>query len=150
MSSFTGKYYYTVDPKGRIIMPAPLRKIILADYNTKFYVANALFDRCLHMYPKEEWNTLEEKVRSLPKMDKDVKLFKRRVIASATECDIDKQGRILIPSALREDADIAGDIVIVGQVEKIELWSRKEWDAVVDLSGVDQESVEEKLAGYGL
>ena len=150
MSSFTGKYYYTVDPKGRIIMPAPLRKIISANYNTKFYVANALFDPCLHMYPQEEWSSLEEKVRSLPKMDKDVKLFKRRVIASATECDIDKQGRILIPAALREDADIAGDIVIVGQVEKIELWNRKEWDAVVDLSGVDQESVEEKLAGYGL
>ena len=150
MSSFTGKYYYIVDPKGRIIMPAPLRKIISAHYNTKFYVANALFDHCLHMYPQEEWNSLEEKVRSLPKMDKDVKLFKRRVIASATECDIDKQGRILIPAALREDADISGDIVIVGQVEKIELWSRKEWDAVIDLSGVDQESVEEKLAGYGL
>jgi MraZ protein len=150
MSAFTGKYYYTVDPKGRIIIPSPLRKIIFDHYNTKLFAANALFDRCLHIYPQEEWSRLEEKVRSLPKMDRDVKLFKRKVIASATECELDKQGRILIPAALREDADINGDIVIVGQIEKIELWNKKEWDAVTDLSRVDQHAVEEKLAGYGL
>jgi len=150
MASFKGKYYYTVDPKGRIIMPSPLRKIIFDHYNTKLIVANALFDRCLYIYPQEEWNVLEEKVRSLPRMDPDVKLFKRNVIASATECDLDRQGRILVPAALREDADINGDIVIVGQLEKIELWNRKAWDAVTDLSGVDQRAVEGKLAGYGL
>ncbi|MBI4847782.1 MAG: division/cell wall cluster transcriptional repressor MraZ [Nitrospirae bacterium] len=150
MPAFTGKYYYTVDPKGRIIIPSPLRKIISDHYNTKLFVTNALFDRCLHIYPLEEWNKLEEKVRTLPKMDKDIKLFNRRVIASATECEVDKQGRILVPSALREDADINGDIVIVGQIEKIELWNKKEWDAAVDISGVKQEAVEDKLAGYGL
>jgi len=150
MPAFSGKYYYTVDPKGRIIVPSPFRKIISAHYNTKLYVTNALFDRCLHIYPLEEWNNLEEKVRSLPKMDKDVQLFKRRVIASATECEIDKQGRVLIPAALREDAGINGDIVLVGQIEKIEMWNRKDWDDVVDLARVDRESVENKLAGYGL
>ncbi len=150
MSAFSGKYYYTVDPKGRIIVPSPFRKIISAHYSTKLYVTNALFDSCLHIYPQEEWKILEDKVRSLPQMNKEIKLYKRRVIASATECEIDKQGRILIPASLREDAGINGDIAIVGQIEKIELWSRSEWDAVVDLTKVDQESVEEKLAGYGL
>ncbi|RJQ44890.1 MAG: division/cell wall cluster transcriptional repressor MraZ [Nitrospiraceae bacterium] len=150
MSSFSGKYYYTVDPKGRIIIPSPLRKIIFDHYSTKLFVANALFDKCLHIYPQEEWNRLEEKVRSLPKMDQDVKRFKRIVIASAIECEIDKQGRLLVPAALREDANINGDIVIVGQIEKIELWNRNEWDVVTDLSGVDQQATEEKLAGYGL
>lgn len=150
MPAFSGKYYYNVDPKGRIIIPSPFRKTISAHYNTTLYVANALFDRCLHIYPQEEWNRLEEKVRDLPKMDKDIKLFKRKVIASAAECELDKQGRILIPAALREDAGINGDIAIVGQIEKIELWNRKEWDAVVDLSKVDQKAVEEKLADYGL
>ncbi|MCK5504163.1 MAG: division/cell wall cluster transcriptional repressor MraZ [Thermodesulfovibrionia bacterium] len=150
MPAFSGKYYYTVDPKGRIIIPSPFRKIISAHYNTKLYVTNALFDHCLHIYPQEEWNRLEEKVRDLPKMDKDIKLFKRRVIASATECELDKQGRVLVPAALREDAGINGDIAIVGQIEKIELWNRKDWDAVIELAGIDQESVEEKLANYGL
>ncbi len=150
MSAFSGKYYYTVDPKGRIIVPSPFRKIISAHYSTKLYVTNALFDPCLHIYPLEEWKNLEDKVRALPQMNKEIKLYKRRVIASATECEIDKQGRILIPASLREDAGINGDIAIVGQLEKIELWNRKEWDAVVDLSNIDQESVEETLAGYGL
>jgi MraZ protein len=150
MPAFSGKYYYTVDLKGRIIVPSPFRKIISAHYNTKLYVANALFDNCLHIYPQEEWNNLEEKVRSLPRMDRDVKLFKRKVIASAAECELDRQGRILVPAALREDADINGDIVIVGQIEKIEMWNRKDWDDAVDLTKVDREAVEEKLAGYGL
>jgi len=150
MPAFTGKYYYTVDPKGRIIIPSPLRKIIFDHYNTKLFITNALFDHCLHIYPQEEWSKLEEKVRSLPKMDRDIKLFNRRVIASATECEIDNQGRILVPAALREDAGINGDIVIVGQLEKIELWNKSEWDAVTDLSAVNQTAVEEKLAGYGL
>lgn len=150
MSAFTGKYYYTVDPKGRIIIPSPLRKILSDHYNAKLFVTNALFDRCLLIYPQEEWSKLEEKVRSLPKMDRDIKLFNRRVIASAMECEIDRQGRILIPASFREDADINGDIVIVGQVEKIELWNRKEWVSAVDLSGVNQDAVENKLAGYGL
>ena len=95
-------------------------------------------------------SNLEEKVRSLPRMDRDVKLFKRKVIASAAECELDRQGRILVPAALREDAGINGDIVIVGQIEKIEMWNRKDWDDAVDLTKVDREAVEEKLAGYGL
>ena len=150
MPAFTGKYYYVVDPKGRIIIPSPLRKIIFDNYNTKLFVANALFDRCLHIYPQEEWTKLEEKVRSLSQVDPNVKIFKRNVIASATECELDKQGRVLIPAALREDVGINGDIVIVGQIDKIELWNRKEWDVVTDLSGVDQQAVEGKLADYGL
>lgn len=150
MPAFSGKYYYTVDPKGRIIIPAPFREIISTNYSPKLYVVNAMFDRCLHIYPQEEWNRLEEKVRALPKMQEDVRFFMRRVIASAQECEIDKQGRILIPAAHREDAGINGDIVIVGQIEKIELWDRKEWDAVVDPSRIDRRAVEERLASYGL
>ncbi len=150
MPAFSGKYYYTVDPKGRIIIPALFREIISTNYSPKLYVVNAMFDRCLHIYPQEEWNRLEEKVRALPKMQEDVRFFMRRVIASAQECEIDKQGRILIPAAHREDAGINGDIVIVGQIEKIELWDRKEWDAVVDPSRIDRRAAEERLASYGL
>jgi len=83
-------------------------------------------------------------------MLEDVRFFMRRVVASAQECPIDKQGRILIPAAHREDAGIKGDVVIVGQIEKIELWDRAEWDAVVDLSRIDRKAAEERLASYGL
>ena len=79
-----------------------------------------------------------------------MKFFMRRVIASAQEVELDKQGRILIPAAHREDAGLNTDIVIVGQIEKIELWDRKEWDAVNDPSRLDKKVVAEKLAAYGL
>ncbi len=150
MPAFSGKYYYTLDPKGRVIIPAPFREIISSNYNPKLYVVNDIFDNCLHIYPQEEWSKLEEKVRTLPKMDEDVKLFIRKVIGSAQETEIDKQGRILISAAQRQDAGLNSDIVIVGQLDKIDLWDRKEWDAVNDLSKIDKKTTAEKLAAYGL
>lgn len=150
MPAFSGKYYYTADPKGRIIIPSPFREIISTHYSTKLFITNDLFDRCLQLYPHEEWAKIEDKVRTLPKTDQHVKFFLRRVVASAQEVELDKQGRILIPAAHREDAALNGDIVIVGQIDRIELWDRKEWDAVSDPSTIDRTSVAEKLASYGL
>jgi MraZ protein len=150
LPAFSGKYYYTLDPKGRVIIPAPFREIISSNYNPKLYVVNDIFDNCLHIYPQEEWSKLEEKVRTLPKMDEDVKLFIRKVIGSAQEVEIDKQGRILVSAAQREDAGLRSEIVIVGQLDKIDLWDRKEWDAVNDLSRIDKKATAEKLAAYGL
>lgn len=150
MPAFSGKHYYTVDEKGRLMIPAPFREILAAHYSPKLYITNAAFDRCLHIFPYEEWIKLEEKVRGLPRMLEEVRIFMRRVIASAQECSIDKQGRLLIPAAQREDAEVKGDVVIVGQIEKIELWNRAEWDAVVDLSRIDRKAAEERLAAYGL
>lgn len=150
MPAFSGKYYYNLEEKGRLIIPAPFREIISSNYSPKLYITNAAFDRCLHIYPYEEWIRLEEKVRGLPKMLEEVRFFMRRVIASAQESAMDKQGRILIPAALREDAGINGEVVIVGQIDKIELWDRKEWDAVVDITKIDRKAAEESLASYGL
>jgi MraZ protein len=82
--------------------------------------------------------------------DEDVKLFIRKVIGSAQEVEIDKQGRILVSAAQREDAGLNTEIVIVGQLDKIDLWDRKEWDAVNDLSKIDKKATAEKLAAYGL
>jgi len=150
MPAFSGKYYYTIDPKGRVIIPSPFREIIFTNYSTKLYITNDVFDKCLHIYPQEEWSKLEEKVRPLPKSQEEVKFFMRRVIASAQEVELDKQGRILVPAAHRQDAALNAEIVIVGQIDKIELWDRKEWDAVNDPSRLDKKVVAEKLAAYGL
>jgi len=148
--AFSGKYYYTVDPKGRIIIPAPFREIIVSNYSSKLYITNALFDKCLCIYPMEEWNKLQEQVRTKPRSDEAIRFFMRRVIASAIETEMDKQGRILIPVALREDASINGNVVMAGQIERIELWDRNEWDVLVDPLRIDRKSIEDKLAAYGL
>jgi MraZ protein len=148
--SFSGKYYYTVDPKGRIIIPAPFREIITSNYSSKLYITNAPFDRCLFIYPMEEWNKLQEQIRTKPKSDEAIRFFLRRVIASATETEMDKQGRLLVPIALREDANINSNVVMAGQIERIELWDRSEWDVLFDPAKVDRKAIEEKLTMYGL
>jgi len=150
MQAFSGKYYYAVDPKGRIIIPAPFREIITTNYSPKLYITNAPFDKCLYIYPMEEWNKLQEQVRTKPRSDEAIRFFLRRVIASAVETEMDKQGRVLVPAALREDASINSNVVMAGQIERIELWDRNEWDSLFDPTKIDRKTVEEKLASYGL
>jgi MraZ protein len=148
--AFSGKYYYTVDLKGRIIIPAPFREIITINYSSKLYITNAPFDKCLYIYPMEEWNKLQDQVRAKPRSDEAIRFFLRRVIASAVEIEMDKQGRVLVPAALREDANINSNVVMAGQIERIELWDRSEWDLLFDPSKIDRRAIEEKLSSYGL
>lgn len=151
MTSFHGKYYYTLDPKGRIMIPSPLRDIVFKKYNSaKLYITNAPFDKCLEIYPSEEWSKLETRIRSLPRMEDAVQYFLRRVVAPAVECDIDKQGRLLIPYEHRQDAGIEGDVVIVGLVDMMQIWDKAEWDAVTDPAKIDARAFKTALAGYGL
>jgi len=150
MPSFSGKFYYNLDEKGRVMMPAPFREILSGHYGEGLYLTNAPFDKCLQLYPKEEWQRLLEKVRTLPKSYEEVRYFMRRVIASATECELDKQGRLLIPATYRQDSGIDGEVVIVGMVDKIEIWSREEWDRVVDPSKINIAVAIDRLAGLGL
>jgi MraZ protein len=151
MSSFFGKYYYTIDPKGRIIIPAPLREIILNKYNNaKLYITNAPFDKCLELYPHDEWLVLQNKIRSMPKVEDAVQYFLRRVIAPAVECEVDKQGRILIPYEHRQDAGIMSEVVIVGLIDIVQVWDKAQWDAVADPSKIDVKAFKTALAGYGL
>jgi len=148
--SFSGKYYYTIDPKGRIIVPAPFREIILSNYSTKLYVTTAAFDKCLYIYPVEEWSKHIEKIRTKPKSDEAIRYYLKRVVASAVETEMDKQGRILIPASLRQDLALNADIVLAGQIDKIELWDRSEWDGSFNPEKVDRKDFEARLAAYDI
>ncbi|MBI4823644.1 MAG: division/cell wall cluster transcriptional repressor MraZ [Nitrospirae bacterium] len=150
MPAFSGKYYYTLDSKGRLIVPSSFREIISANYSPRLYITNSPSEKCLHIYPLEEWSRLEEKVRALPKMNEHVRFFMRRVIASAVEIEMDKQGRVLIPSAHRQDAEVNSEVVIVGQIEKIEIWDKKLWEGVTDPSLIDRKALEATLSDFGL
>ena len=150
MSRFSGKYYYSIDPKGRVMMPASFREVIAEHYGPKLMVTVAPVDRCLHIYPEQQWERLLEKVGDLPKTNRSVKLFIRTVIGSAVATNPDKQGRVLVPSSLRTDADLKGDLVIVGLLDKIEVWDKDLWERATDLSGVDAAGYEEDLSGFGI
>ena len=120
MHMFMGEYNHTIDAKGRLIIPSKFREIL----GDAFVVTKGL-DGCLFVYDNEEWKRFEEKLRSLPITNKEARQFVRFFLAGATEAEVDKQGRILIPNVLREFAEITKDVVLVGVGSRIEIWSRE-------------------------
>ena len=120
---FMGEYNHTIDAKGRMIVPSKFRELL----GNEFVVTKGL-DGCLFVYPNEEWKNIEEKFRTVPLTTKDARKFSRFFFAGAATCEVDKQGRILIPPVLREFADIQKDVVSVGVLNRIEIWSKTKFD----------------------
>lgn len=123
ITMFMSQYNHTIDAKGRVIIPAKFREKL----GESFVITKGL-DGCLYGYAKEEWNAFEEKLGTLPITNKNSRQFTRFFLAGAAECELDKQGRILIPSVLREFAGLDKDVVLVGVASKIEIWSKERWD----------------------
>ena len=139
---FTGEYNHTIDAKGRIIVPSKLRE----ELGEVFVVTRGL-DGCLFVYPDCEWKNFVEKLKDLPGTMQARKL-QRAFLASAVYCEIDKQGRVLIPSNLREHAGLEKDVVFAGLNQKIEVWSKERWDEINDYSDIDEAA--EALSEFGL
>lgn len=104
-------------------MPSKFRESL----GDEFVVTKGL-DGCLFVYPNEEWNAFEEKLRTLPLTNKNARSFSRYFLAGAATCEVDKQGRILVPSALREFAELEKEVVLVGVLSRIEIWSKSKWE----------------------
>jgi transcriptional regulator MraZ len=143
---FRGSFEHNVDAKGRVSVPSKFRDIIADRFEGKLVLSIDL-DRCVTVYPLEEWERVEEKIRSVPQMQKEVKDYMRFVFSAATECELDRQGRILIPLALRERAGITKNVVVVGIINKIEVWDRATWDA---RRSQNSDKISEALASLGL
>lgn len=140
---FMGEYNHTIDAKGRLIIPSKFREIL----GDAFVVTKGL-DGCLFVYDNEEWKRFEEKLRSLPITNKEARQFVRFFLAGATEAEVDKQGRILIPNVLREFAELTKDVVLVGVGSRIEIWGKERFkdSAVFD----DMDEIAEHMAELGL
>lgn len=119
---FIGEYEHSVDAKGRVIMPAKLRE----DIGEKFIVTKGL-DGCLFAYSKTEWSNFEEKLKTLPLTNKNARDFVRFFLSGAVECEIDKQGRFLIPNNLRQSANLGKEAVIIGVGTRLEIWNKQIW-----------------------
>jgi MraZ protein len=137
---FRGRSDQTIDAKGRIILPVKFREILVGKYDSSLILTN--FDTCLIAYPTEEWVEFEEKIRKLPSGDRKVRTFKRFIISGATECNIDRQGRILIPPSLKTYAQLERDIVVAGQINHFEIWDRDRFYESIQ-QGQDFESSQE-------
>ncbi|AEY65705.1 MULTISPECIES: division/cell wall cluster transcriptional repressor MraZ [Eubacteriales] len=142
---FYGEYQHTIDPKGRAIVPSKFREGL----GEKFILTKGL-DGCLFAYSSEEWTSLENKLKSLPFTDKDVRAFIRFFFSGATECEVDKQGRILIPQNLREYAALEKDIYIIGVSSRVEIWKKAAWEAYNSDDNISADKIAEKMALLGI
>ncbi|MBF0565632.1 MAG: division/cell wall cluster transcriptional repressor MraZ [Nitrospirae bacterium] len=152
MVGFFGRYSLRVDEKGRIVIPALFRDTIRAEHAGRIYVTCALRDECLQAYPEQAWSKLLEKVATLPRTSESVKFFMRRVIGSAHEAEIDKQGRALVPPSLRDYAKIGinGEIVLLGQTDMIEIWNKEKFEVIDRQDEAKAREYELELAGMGV
>jgi MraZ protein len=122
MSSFKGRYFYSVDEKGRVALPAKLRANLAASVKGNFVVTRG-FERCLYVYPQDEWNKLEQYVRGLSFLDAQHRFYARTLFERANDSRIDSQSRITIPPDLIKFAGIENEVLVLGVLDRIEIWS---------------------------
>ena len=145
---FRGRSIHTLDAKGRIRIPTRFRDILKTRYEDRFVITN--LDRCLVAYPLQEWETIEEKLGSLSLVRQDVKAFQRFFISGATECNFDKQGRVLIPQTLREHASLEREVVLAGMLRSFEIWSKDYWDQEIKSAHDNFSQITTTLAELGI
>ena len=129
---FMSEYNHTIDTKGRLIVPSKFRDQL----GDEFVVTKGM-DGCLFVYANEDWNAFEQKLTSLPLINKEARKFARFFLAGAAQVEVDKQGRILLPSKLRDFAGLEKDGVLVGVGSRIEIWSRENWENMDADSNMD-------------
>ncbi|KJS19260.1 MAG: cell division protein MraZ [Clostridiaceae bacterium BRH_c20a] len=142
---FMGEYQHTIDDKGRLIMPAKFRDGL----GEKFVVTKGL-DGCLFVYEMDEWQVLETKLRNLPFTKADARAFARFFFSGATECELDKQGRILLPTNLRDHAQLQKDVFIIGVSSRLEIWSKEVWEDYSSQAEASYEELAEKMVDFDI
>lgn len=139
-----GEFEHSVDAKGRLIMPAKLRE----DIGERFVVTKGL-DGCLFAFSLTEWTNFEEKLKTLPLSNKNSREFTRFFLSGATECEIDKQGRFLIPNNLRQVANLEKEVIIIGVGTRIEIWNKDKWKSYSNDS-ISVEDIAENMTMLGI
>lgn len=119
---FMGEFQHSLDDKARITIPAKFRD----ELGASFVITRGL-DQCLFVYPRKEWEVLEEKLRAMPLARGDARQFIRFFFSGAAECDLDKQGRIVVPANLREYAGITQECIVIGVGARMEVWDQEKW-----------------------
>ena len=143
ITMFMGEYSHTIDAKGRLIVPSKFREQL----GNEFVVTKGL-DGCLFVYSQEEWARIEESLREKPLTSKDARKFMRFFFAGAATCEVDKQGRILLPANLREYAGIEKEVVSVGVFSRVEIWSKERYQENNDFDDMDE--IAEHMADLGI
>ncbi|MGI6452922.1 MAG: division/cell wall cluster transcriptional repressor MraZ [Syntrophomonadaceae bacterium] len=142
---FLGEYQHALDAKSRITIPAKFRE----ELGERFVLTKGL-DNCIFVYSMPEWKKLEQKLQSLPVTRADVRSFARFFFSGASEIEIDKQGRTVLPSNLKEYAEIDRDIVIIGVGSRLEIWALQRWAEYNQKASLSYEQIAENLVDLGI
>lgn len=142
---FMGEFQHSLDEKGRLIIPAKFREAL----GPSFVVTRGL-DHCLFLYPQAEWQNLESKLKTLPLTNANARAFVRFFFSGANECELDKQGRILVPPNLREYAKLERDAVVIGVSNRVEVWAKSEWETYSGQADESFESIAEQIVDLGI
>lgn len=145
---FYGEFEHSIDRKGRLILPSKFREVAKTNFIERFFVTRGL-DTCLFMFAEEEWRTQETKFKTMPFVKQDPRTFNRLFFSGAVDVMPDKQGRILLPTYLKDHAEIKRDVIIVGVSNRIEIWSKEKWQEFYINSRQSFEQIAEKLYDGG-
>ncbi|AUC77771.1 MULTISPECIES: division/cell wall cluster transcriptional repressor MraZ [Flavobacteriaceae] len=147
MNSLIGTYECKVDAKGRLMLPAALKKQLAPELQNGFVIKRAVFQECLELYPMQEWDALMLKVNKLNRFKKKNNDFIRRFTAGVKLVEVDTNGRLLIPKDLVGFASIAKDIVMSSAVNIVEIWDKTKYEKAIDDATLDFADLAEEVMG---
>lgn len=140
---FIGEYRHNLDAKGRVIIPAKFREQL--SYNI---ILTRGLDGCITVYTQDQWQIIYEQLKKLPTTKRESRMYIHMITSKAAEVEIDKQGRVLIPSSLISEANIEKACVIVGAADHFEIWSQESWDAYYQTASESFEDIAESLTDF--
>lgn len=144
MSQFLGEYEVPVDEKGRIFIPAELRRKLLPEDGDTLVVIRGL-DGCLTAHPLQSWSVIAKKIMELPQTDQKVRLFSRGTLSQAAELKLDRQGRVNLPRKLLDRAGIGDRMTVIGALDKLEFWNPEVWRVYMEQAESTLEEVAQSL-----
>lgn len=145
MPGFIGQFHYSVDHKGRLSLPAKMRRVFRGRKGGgRFFITKGL-DGCLFVFPASEWEHIEGRLRQLHRFENRARFFVRSIMSNASEARLDAQGRISIPQTLRETAHIKSEVLIIGALDRIELWDPETFRSYNETSGQTYEAAAQDL-----
>ncbi|WP_299552205.1 division/cell wall cluster transcriptional repressor MraZ [Seonamhaeicola sp.] len=147
MSFLTGTYECKVDAKGRLMVPAPLKKQLAAVLAEGFVLRRSVFQKCLELYPMAEWQVLMQKMNKLNRFKKKNNDFIRRFTAGVKMVEVDVNGRLLIPKDLTVFASISKNIVVASAINIIEIWDKDLYEQAIDDAAIDFADLAEEVMG---
>ncbi len=147
---FRGQFTHSIDAKGRTSLPSRFREQMGREGDVRLVLTPALFDPCIHVFPFRAWETFEAKVAEMPQFDPNVVRLRRLYVSAAVDCDLDKQGRVLVPAHLREHAGLTREVVWAGVGSKAELWASERWADATEMSPEDWDDLKQKMTEWGL